>query len=61
MEKFDEVAESCLKKAENYARVKDKDSEIRVSHLIFSILNDKKYNVVTSVLEEMNIDVYLLT
>lgn len=61
MEKFDEVAESCLKKAENYARVKDKDSEIRVSHLIFSILNDKKYNVVTSVLEEMNIDVDLLT
>lgn len=61
MEKFDEVADSCLKKAENYARVKDKDSEIRVSHLIFSILNDKKYNVVTSVLEEMNIDVDLLT
>jgi len=61
MKKFDDVADSCLKKAESYARVKDKDKEIRVSHLIFAILNDRKYNIVTGVLEELNIDVDLLT
>ena len=61
MKKFDDVADSCLKKAENYARVKDKDKEIRISHLIFAILNDRRYNIVTGVLEELNIDIDLLT
>lgn len=61
MKNFDEIADSCLKKAETYARIKDKDKEIRVSHLIYAILNDRKFNVVTGVLEELNVDVDLLT
>jgi ATP-dependent Clp protease ATP-binding subunit ClpC len=60
MKEFDDIADSCIKKAESYARVKDKDKEIRVSHLIFAILNDKKYNIVTDVLYELNVDVDLL-
>jgi ATP-dependent Clp protease ATP-binding subunit ClpC len=55
------MAKSCLKKAESYARVQDRDKEIRVSHVIFAILNDKKYNIVIDVLTEMNVDADLLT
>lgn len=61
MRKFDEIADSCLKKAESHARVKDKDKKVRVSHVIYAILSDKKYNIVIGVLEELNIDVDLLT
>lgn len=59
MVKFNKFAERCLKKAKVYAK-RDNECEIRISYVIYSILNDKKTNFAIDILEELNVDVDLL-
>ena len=58
MTKFDFIAERALKRATSYANY-NKETEIRVCHVIYSIVDDKLENSVIRILMELNIDLRL--
>lgn len=59
MADYDFVAKRALEKAKSYANY-HKEKDIRVCHLIYSILTDKFENFATKILLEMNVDIDLL-
>lgn len=59
MAEFSKLVGQYLNKAAVYAK-KDGDKHIRISHLFYGILNDKKGNFVTDIIEELNIDTSIL-
>lgn len=61
MLEFDNAAKRCLKLAAKVAKEIDNDSTIRVPHLAYAILADRRTNRVITTLEELNIDVDLMT
>lgn len=55
--KYNNELKKLLEKAELYAKTVDHDRNIRVSHVIFTILRDEIYNSVTLTLEDLDIDI----
>lgn len=58
--KYDKFTDRCMKKATAYAKLEDKDIEVRVSHLVYAILTDSKSNLVIEVLKDLNVDIPFL-
>jgi ATP-dependent Clp protease ATP-binding subunit ClpC len=58
--KYDKFTDRCIKKATAYAKLEDKDIEVRVSHLVYAILTDSKSNLVIEVLKDLNVDIPFL-